>query len=447
MEILNTIWTALTSENEMLTNIITFPLTFIEATFIMLLFTSILNISYTKKQAIYYVVLFSIIANLLNFLIPKPFNSTLNILICLVLIVFIFKLKIFKAIMAVLIPNIIIVIVGSIIHNIYIILFNISTESAISVPIHKITLSLLLYLFVYVIYSLLKRFKININLLENMKRKNTIILIIDFVIGIVTIAIHSYISSIYSDIIPFSITLLNISILLIYFAFNFYALLRTNKLEITTQDLEQSRQYNKTLEILHDNIRGFKHDFSNIMTTIGGYIQTGDLEKLRSYYKELQADCNKINNLNILSPSVINEPAIYSLLTNKYHLAESKGITVNLEIFMDSRELRMKVYEFTRILGILMDNAIEAANECEEKIINVAIRKDFHSERQLLIIENTYTNKEIDTEKIYEKGYSTKEHNTGIGLWEVREILKKNNNLNLFTSKNEKFFSQQLEIY
>lgn len=171
MEILNTIWTALTSENEMLTNIITFPLTFIEATFIMLLFTSILNISYTKKQAIYYVVLFSIIANLLNFLIPKPFNSTLNILICLVLIVFIFKLKIFKAIMAVLIPNIIIVIVGSIIHNIYIILFNISTESAISVPIHKITLSLLLYLFVYVIYSLLKRFKININLLENMKRK------------------------------------------------------------------------------------------------------------------------------------------------------------------------------------------------------------------------------------------------------------------------------------
>lgn len=241
--------------------------------------------------------------------------------------------------------------------------------------------------------------------------------------------------------------MLNISILLIYFAFNFYALLRTNKLEITTQDLEQSRQYNKTLEILHDNIRGFKHDFSNIMTTIGGYIQTGDLEKLRSYYKELQADCNKINNLNILSPSVINEPAIYSLLTNKYHLAESKGITVNLEIFMDSRELRMKVYEFTRILGILMDNAIEAANECEEKIINVAIRKDFHSERQLLIIENTYTNKEIDTEKIYEKGYSTKEHNTGIGLWEVREILKKNNNLNLFTSKNEKFFSQQLEIY
>ena len=50
----------------------------------------------------------------------------------------------------------------------------------------------------------------------------------------------------------------------------------------------------------------------------------------------------------------------------------------------------MKIYEFTRILGILMDNAIEAAYECDNKIINVEIRKDFKVNRQLLIIENTY---------------------------------------------------------
>ena len=48
---------------------------------------------------------------------------------------------------------------------------------------------------------------------------------------------------------------------------------------------------------------------------------------------------------------------------------------------------------------------------------------------------------------IYKKGYSTKEGNTGLGLWEVRQILKKNNNLNLYTTKNSEYFSQQLEIY
>ena len=70
-----------------------------------------------------------------------------------------------------------------------------------------------------------------------------------------------------------------------------------------------------------------------------------------------------------------------------------------------------------------------------------------NKKRQIVIIQNTYNNKDIDTEKIYDKAYTTKENNTGLGLWEVRKILSKNNNLNLFTSKTTQFFSQQLEIY
>ena len=67
--------------------------------------------------------------------------------------------------------------------------------------------------------------------------------------------------------------------------------------------------------------------------------------------------------------------------------------------------------------------------------------------RQLLIIENTYKQKNIDLEKIFNKSYTTKPNNTGLGLWEIRKILKKNNNLNLFTTKKDDFFVQQLEIY
>ena len=120
---------------------------------------------------------------------------------------------------------------------------------------------------------------------------------------------------------------------------------------------------------------------------------------------------------------------------------------MNIETFIDFNKLNMKVYEFTKVLGILLDNAIEAAKECNEKTINIIIRKDFNINRQLVIVENTYTNKNIDTEKIYEKGFTSKQNNTGLGLWEIRQILKKNNNLNLFTTKNNDFFSQQFEIY
>ena len=120
---------------------------------------------------------------------------------------------------------------------------------------------------------------------------------------------------------------------------------------------------------------------------------------------------------------------------------------MSVEVFMDLNIINMKIYEFTRILGILLDNAIEAADECDERNIYVHIRNDQRHNRQLLIIENTYKDKNIDTDKIYEKNYSTKPKNTGLGLWEVRQILKRNNNLNLYTTKTERLFKQQLEIY
>ena len=138
---------------------------------------------------------------------------------------------------------------------------------------------------------------------------------------------------------------------------------------------------------------------------------------------------------------------IYNLLTSKYHNAEAKDIKVNMTFLLDLSTLKMKIYEFARILGVLLDNAIEASDECEQKIINITFRNDIKNNRQLITIQNTYNNKDIDTEKIFEKGVSEKENHTGLGLWEVRKIIKKNNNANLFTSKTDKLFSQQLELY
>ena len=118
-----------------------------------------------------------------------------------------------------------------------------------------------------------------------------------------------------------------------------------------------------------------------------------------------------------------------------------------MTFLLDLTTLKMKIYEFARILGILLDNAIDACNECNEKIINITFRNDCKNNRQLITIENTYNNKDVDTDKIFEKGITGKENHTGLGLWEVRKIIKKNNNANLYTSKTYKFFSQQLELY
>ena len=114
---------------------------------------------------------------------------------------------------------------------------------------------------------------------------------------------------------------------------------------------------------------------------------------------------------------------------------------------MDLNTINMKIYDFTKILGILLDNSIDAASTCEEKIVNVIFREDDKNKRQLLIIENTYLDKNVDINKIFDKGFTGKENHTGLGLWEIRKILKRNNNLNLHTTKTDKYFTQQFEIY
>jgi two-component system sensor histidine kinase AgrC len=226
-----------------------------------------------------------------------------------------------------------------------------------------------------------------------------------------------------------------------------YNLANTTQLALTTTDLEQEKENNRILKEMQDELHGFRHDFSNIMCTIGGYVQVRDIDGLSKYYSQIQKDVTKLNNLGTLNSEVINNPAIFILISSKYSKALELGINMNINVFLDLNNLNMKIYEFTRILGILLDNAIEAAKDCDEKIINIEIRKDSKRNRQLLIIENTYKNKDIDTEKIFEKKYSTKEGNSGLGLWEVRQILKKSTNLNLFTTKDNTFFKQQLEMY
>lgn len=118
---------------------------------------------------------------------------------------------------------------------------------------------------------------------------------------------------------------------------------------------------------------------------------------------------------------------------------------MTFDIFIDFSKINCNIYDFTRILGILLDNAIEAAEDTSEKFIRIEFKST--SKKQLFIIENSCKSNNISTIKIFEKGYSTKEKNSGIGLWKVHQILSKNTNLDLFTSIQNNIFKQQLEVF
>ena len=91
MEILQTIWNALTTENVMLIRIISVPMTILEVAVTTLLFTSILNIKSEKKQKLFYIFSFSFIAIISMLFLPTPFNTFINVIACPILVYFIFK--------------------------------------------------------------------------------------------------------------------------------------------------------------------------------------------------------------------------------------------------------------------------------------------------------------------------------------------------------------------
>lgn len=449
MNTLQTIWSALTTPDEGLMKILFIPVNYIDSLVCMLFFTSVLNIETTRKRKIIYVITFGTIGNLVTFLVPTSYAVFVNIIVWPLMVFFILKASILKSILSEVVTMVATSILDFVFANICLNIFNITSEMIMVVPLYRVTVALSIYLILFIITKLINMFKVNIQIFDNMSLKTKTLLIINALLIILVLAMQFYLVRYYSNSMPLFITLISTISLIAYFIVSIYSIINASKLETTKIDLENANSTIHSLKILHDQVRSFKHDFDNMVNSIGGYVVNEDIPGLKKYYQQLLEECNKTNNLYALSPSVINHPAIYHLLATKYYEADKKNIQINLNVFLDLNEIeeRMKIYDFTRILGILLDNAIDAAEECDKKIINVTFRKDISNNMILVIIQNTYNNKDVDTEEIYQKGITSKENHSGLGLWKVRQILMHNNNLNLFTTKNDEFFTQQFEIY
>lgn len=216
------------------------------------------------------------------------------------------------------------------------------------------------------------------------------------------------------------------------------------KEEINTLTLKSN-----SLMELNDNIRSFKHDFNNIIQAIDGYILLGDMDALKTYFSKLLKECNYVKNLELLTGKIQTNPAIYGVLLDKCRVAEGNNIDMNIDMFVDYSDMNKKAYDLSRIIGILLDNAIEATLECEKKVINVQFKEGSSENKKKIVIENTYKDNGFDTEMIFEKNYTTKKEkgNSGLGLWKVKEIISKDDEVEIQTIKDENTFKQELEIF
>lgn len=450
MEILHNLWNIVSTEDENLTKYVALTLTFVETYVMMKFFTVLLNITYTKKQRNFYIILMSTLTIISTLFIPKQFSIIIHLVLTSLIIKQIFKTTIIKAILAEILPLLITVIIESIYVQLCFKTLGKNYFQIQNTLIYRYPIMLIMYITIFLLSLLLKTLKKNKIIFDNIDSYRKRLLIINLIFIIIMIATQFYLFTFYSNVLPLYITLVSLICLISYSIVTFYSIIKSATLEITQRDLEQSELHNKSLELLYNNVSAFKHDFSNIITAFGGYIYTKNMDGLERYYDRIVDECHINNNLSTLNPKIINNPAVYNILATKYYKADELGITINLQIFINLNDLKIDIYDFCRMLGILLDNAIEASSQCNEKTINIEIADIKVRKYQSIMIENTYNNKDIDISKISEKGYTTKTEDTkshGIGLWQVSKIIKKYNNMILDTSNNDKFFKQEIIIY
>lgn len=447
MYFFSSIKNCLIEPNVLMSNLINTPLIFLGMYINLLIFKNLLNLDVSKKQTYQYVILTTLWTTFCNVFIQAPLGLYINCFILPGIVMSIFRTRLIKSIFIALIPTAVTLLFETILCKIYSSFLYASYSILTTIPLYKMALYLQIYFIMYLIYLIIKRNNFSIKISDNFSKESNIQLLLNIILATTIISVQFYLLIYYTGTLPIIMIILSSFLLTLFFFMIINNIIKISKLEVTSIELKQSQEYNKTLEFLYDSIKAFKHDFNNIIQTIGGYANSNDIEGLKIYYKDLFVDCQKINDLTALNPNVVNNPGVYCLLTAKYKKAEEQGIKIHIDFFLNLNGLNMKMYEFTRILGILLDNAIEASTVCDNKVINIIFNTKTSNNMQYVLIENTYSEKDIDTEKIFEKGYSSKPKNTGLGLWEVRQILKKNTNLNLFTSKDDAFFRQQLEIF
>lgn len=233
----------------------------------------------------------------------------------------------------------------------------------------------------------------------------------------------------------FSITLLSVIAL-----FFFYGRRVFHVIQSENQVLKAEKEH---IQSLYDDMKIFKHDYVNTMSSIGAYISQNDITGLRHFYSNIYSEINDVKVLQSINTSSINEPSIYGIIYSKYKEAKLNNINFEFHSMIDYKKLNIDVFSFSKMLGILLDNAIYNAKLSKEKKIYLSLETE-KDNKQTLILKNSYANKDVDINKIFDKHYSTKATKSGLGLWEVKHIIDNNYNAEISTSKNNEFFTQKI---
>lgn len=174
------------------------------------------------------------------------------------------------------------------------------------------------------------------------------------------------------------------------------------------------------LESLNNTLRAQRHDFMNHLQVVHSLIEMDEHDAAGEYIEKVYNDIQKTSNVMRTS-----NPAVNALLQAKLLACEKVDISAVLEVKTQLKDLRLPSWEFCRVLGNLLDNAIYALKDkSDNKVIKIALYEDL-KHHYFSVADNGVSIPADIYGRIFERGFTTKgDKGEGMGLAISREIVE-----------------------
>lgn len=183
------------------------------------------------------------------------------------------------------------------------------------------------------------------------------------------------------------------------------------------------KQYSKILSKENEDIRKFKHDYINLLSSFEYFLATENYEALNNYYFNHLSQTKRLVRTHSIGLSMldnIESIELKSLLVVKIMEATSSNIEMKIEVEKNIPKPESDLINLIRIIGIVFDNAIEELQVSGSGVIDIAL---FKKETRVYFIIQNPLKLDLDKNELYKKkGLSTKGKNRGIGLKNILEL-------------------------
>lgn len=231
--------------------------------------------------------------------------------------------------------------------------------------------------------------------------------------------------------------------------FSTYRSLKTLIASHRQQQKEQSykalQQYTEKIEAMNLELRAFKHDYANIMLSMSEYFETKDFDGMQSYFYEKVLPFSQSftqDSFRLAQFNNLKIPELKGLVSAKLIYAHELGIEVQIEILEPIEKISMDSLDLSRLLGIYLDNAVEAAQDSEQRMVSFAIVS--FPDSVVISIKNSYNGTDFSYSQMKKISFSTKGPLRGIGLYNAEEILSHYPNVLHQVTMKDHIFEHQL---